>query len=224
MLITMDSKFDRWKLIRHELVHHLPLTLVGAATGIILILSFVLFGILEDVESVSHPIFFVLHPGHVALSAIATTSLFMKYGKRKVWLAVLVGIVGSLGIATLSDSIMPYMGELLLDLPHSEAHIGFIEEPIITIGAAIIGVVIGYFIKHNRFPHSGHVFISTWASLFHVIMAMGGSVDILHLLVIFVLLFVAVWLPCCLSDIVFPLLFSSRKEPVPQHYSHHHNV
>jgi hypothetical protein len=29
---------------------------------------------------------------------------------------------------------------------------------------------------------------------------------------IFLILFLAVWLPCCLSDIVYPLLFL-RKEP-----------
>jgi hypothetical protein len=35
--------------------------------------------------------------------------------------------------------------------------------------------------------------------------------------VIFVFLFFAVWLPCCVSDIVFPLLFTGNKE-----LSHHH--
>jgi hypothetical protein len=218
----MGSTVDHWKLIRHELVHHLPLTLIGAGSGIILILIFALGGILENVENVSHTVFFILHPGHVLLSAIATTSLFLKYGKKKVWVALLVGIFGSLGIATLSDSIMPYIGELLLGLPQSEAHIGFIEEPIITIGSAIVGVAIGYFIKHSRVPHSGHVLISTWASLFHVIMAMGGSVVLVELLVIFVLLFIAVWIPCCLSDIIFPLFFSDREKAAVHSHNHAH--
>jgi len=49
--------------------------------------------------------------------------------------------------------------------------------------------------------------------LFHIIMAMGGGV--VHWLVfvaIFLFLFLAVWIPCCLSDIVFPLLFVKEKK------------
>jgi hypothetical protein len=39
-------------------------------------------------------------------------------------------------------------------------------------------------------------------------MAMGVTVEWLLVLPIFAFLFLAVWVPCCLSDIAFPLLFS----------------
>jgi hypothetical protein len=50
-------------------------------------------------------------------------------------------------------------------------------------------------------------------------MALGNSVDWIIMLAIFVFLFLAVWLPCCLSDIVFPLLFV--REGLPLHDTWH---
>jgi len=54
--------------------------------------------------------------------------------------------------------------------------------------------------------------LSTWASLFYF--AAFATAEWLPLLpVIFVFLFIAVLLPCCLSDIVFPLLFVRKGLP-----------
>jgi len=52
-----------------------------------------------------------------------------------------------------------------------------------------------------------HILLSTWASLLHIMMAVGGALNIMMYVSIFLILFLAVWLPCCFSDIVFPLLF-----------------
>jgi len=57
------------------------------------------------------------------------------------------------------------------------------------------------------------VLISTWASLFHVIMALGASITGVQFVVIFIFLFVAVWVPCCLSDIALPVLVVGRPLP-----------
>ena len=71
----------------------------------------------------------------------------------------------------------------------------------------------------TRFPHGGHVLISTWASLFHILMVVGTGMEWWQFVAIFAFLFAAVCLPCCLSDIVYPLLFVKHGE-VPKH--HHH--
>ena len=197
-----------------ELKEHSPFTIVGALTGILFILIIMTGGLLEAVHSVDETIFFILHPTHIFLSAWVTTSLYLKYGEKKLWIAVIIGITGSLGIATLSDSVIPYLSEIVLQLPHAHAHIGFIEEPIITISPAILGIILGYFINATKFPHLGHVFISTWASLFHVIMAMGATVLWWQVGGIFLFLFLAVWLPCCLSDIIYPLIFMKKVEDI----------
>ncbi len=201
------------KRIAIELVSHAPFTALGAATGII-IMAIIIFGnALPLVSPVSYTLFYIFHPLHVVLSAVATTAMYKKYGKGKIWLAILIGYSGSIGIATISDSVIPYLGEMLLDLPNRGAHIGFIEEWQIVNAAALIGIAIGYWKATTKFPHFGHVLISTWASLFHIIMALGTPVDGITLLVIFLFLFLAVWAPCCLSDIVYPLLFTRKSLP-----------
>jgi hypothetical protein len=198
------------KRVGTELKNHIPFTSFGALTGIILMIMIFFGNLLPQIAPNSEYIFFILHPTHIFLSAIVTTTLYLKYTKKNLWLAIIIGYIGSIGIATISDSIIPYLGELLLDLPHAEAHIGFIEEPIITNIPAVIGIFLGYWKGFTKFPHAGHVLISTWASLFHIIMALGVSVNFIQIIGIFIFLFLAVWVPCCTSDIIFPLLFPKR--------------
>ena len=125
---------------------------------------------------------------------------------------LVIGYVGSIGIATISDSLIPYFGEVLLQMPHRGVHIGFIEKWWLVNPLAILGIAIEYFRPTTKIPHSGHVLLSTWASLFHTIIAKGEILSVFSYIVIFLFLFFAVWIPCCLSDIVFPLLFV--REPV----------
>ena len=86
-------------------------------------------------------------------------------------------------------------------------HLGFIEEWWLINPLALIGILIAYFKPATKVPHYGHVLLSTWASLFHIIMALGSSLSLLTYIVILFFLFISVWIPCCISDIVFPLLF-----------------
>jgi hypothetical protein len=201
------------KLIAHELRNHAPFTALGAVTGIIVMVIIVFGKVLPQVSSISHTLFYVLHPLHVALSAVVTTAMYKtrSQGRAKAWAIILIGYVGSIGIGTLSDSVIPYLGEMLLNLPHREIHIGFLEEAQIVNPAAFAGIALGYWRPTTKLPHFGHVLLSTWASLFHVVMALGSTVNLMTLSFIFVILFLGVWLPCCTSDIVFPLLFTSQK-------------
>ena len=198
---------SRWRIITKELAAHIPFTAFGALTGLIFTVIIIWGGFLNPISNTSETVFYVLHPTHVFLSALVTTAIYRLYGKGKLWAAILIGYTGAIGIATLSDSIVPYLGESLAVLPGRELHIGFIEEPWLTNPPALLGIAIGYWRPITKFPHFGHVLISTWASLFHIFMAVGPSVNWIQLLPIFLFLFIAVWIPCCLSDIVYPLLF-----------------
>ncbi len=199
------------RLIAYELRHHAAFTVLGAASGVIVMLIIVWSNSLPSVASVSQTVFYTLHPLHVVFSAAATTALYRKYVSGRLLPTVIIGYVGAVGIATLSDSVFPYLGELLLGLPNAEVHIGFIEQWQIVNPAAFLGIAISLWRPHTRLSHSGHVLLSTWASLFHVIMALGATLSPLQALAIFAFLFLAVWLPCCLSDIAFPLAFTGRK-------------
>lgn len=218
-----------------ELKGHAPFTVLGALIGILFMLIF------RNVwKAHAGMLFSIFHPGHVVLSAMVTASLFAIHREVKNFLLILaVGYVGSIGIATLSDSILPYLGESLIGLhmpTHAELsghneeggehdsfagsgqpraaeqherriHLGFIEDWYIVNPAAVLGVLIAYFLPRTKFPHAGHVLISTWASSSHILMNTQSDVTFAIMAGIFAILFIAVWLPCCISDIVFPLLF-----------------
>ena len=203
----MNISGKKIKNIAAELKSHAPFTLFGALTGIVLMLIFKNLG-----EKPVHTLFYIFHPAHVLLSAMVTSSLFRLHRKKaNFFLVLIIGYIGSLGIATISDSLIPYVGEAVLGL-HAHCHIGFIEGWYVVNPAAVLGVLIAWFWPSTKFPHVGHVLLSTWASSFHILMALGGSISVLVGVTIFVFLFIAVWLPCCFSDIVFPLLFTGNEQ------------
>lgn len=196
-----------FKQILRELKNHAPFTVFGAVTGIVVMMFF------HGLPSrVSYGVFYTLHPIHVLLSAFVTASMYELSKRREcnIWILLFIGYTGSVGIATLSDSMIPYLGEVLLGMPDRAVHIGFIEKWWLVNPLAILGIAIAYFWPRTKFPHAGHVLLSTWASLFHVIMASGQTLNWFSYAAVFLFLFLAVWIPCCLSDIVFPLLFVKK--------------
>ena len=199
--------------IARELVEHAPFTALGAVAGIVVM---VIIHFANAPQDVSRALFYSLHPLHVVLSALVTASMYRRHCTRsKLWVTVLIGYTGSIGIATLSDIIIPYLGGSALNIP-MEFHIPFIEAEempfigvskwIIVNASAVIGIAIALWKPTTRFPHMGHVLLSTWASLFSF--TAFGVADWIPLLpFIFVFLFLSVWLPCCVSDIMYPLLW-----------------
>jgi hypothetical protein len=206
------------KQISNELKNHAPFTVFGAVTGIFIMLFFQ-----KLPKDVSLQIFYIFHPIHVFLSALVTAAIYELHacehisgkcikGKCNFWVLIIIGYAGSIGIATVSDSLIPYLGEIMLQMPNRDIHIGFIEKWWLVNPLAFFGVVIAYVKPATKFPHAGHVLLSTWASLFHIMMAIEKSLDWISGIVVFIFLFLAVWLPCCISDIVFPLLFVKEQK------------
>ena len=193
------------KTVLYELRSHAPFTLFGTLTGMI-----ILWISLDTHMSRSwfETLFWVLHPGHVFLSALVTAGMYRLHGSGRLLPTLLIGYFGSIGIGTLSDCVIPYVGEILLDMPYRELHLGFIEKWWLVNPLAFAGIGLAFWRPSTKFPHAGHVLLSTWASLFHMIMALGTGHDFFTVVVMALFLFIAVWVPCCTSDIVFPLLFA----------------
>jgi hypothetical protein len=243
----------RLNAILMELKAHAPFTLFGAATGILAMFLFA-----KVSTQVSLRLFQVFHPSHVVLSAIVTASLFKLHEKKPNFLLVLiVGYIGSIGVATLSDCILPYFGEDILGVAipthaslhedteaseqaavhereheadahagGSHIHLGFIEEWYLVNPAAILGILLAWFWPHTKFPHAGHILISTWASSFHILMNTHRELTPMLFAGVFVVLFISVWLPCCFSDIVFPIFFVRSSDLHEGHcccHHHHHS-
>jgi len=191
---------EKTKLITKELIRHAPFTSFGAFTGIGIMLLAVHLS-----RTASEVIFYVLHPIHILLSALVTAGMYRLYKGKGVAL-FLIGYIGSVGICTISDILVPYFGGTLLGA-EMEFHLCFIEEWWLVNPLALLGILIAYRSPTTKFPHAGHVLVSTWASLFYLI-AFGSTINwSLVLPFLFVILFSSVWVPCCTSDIIFPLLF-----------------
>lgn len=225
--------FEKIRHVGQELRAHSPFTILGAVMGILFMLFFRWWGRVEP-----HALFAIFHPLHVVLSAMVTASLFEIHRKARSFILILVvGYLGSIGIATLSDCLIPYLGESVLGVSvpsHAEIHeheheeepataslaqedpeqthgpklhLGFIEEWWLVNPAAVLGVIIAYLLPATKYPHALHVLVSTWASSSHILMNTQAEWSATLLLGMLIVLFLAVWLPCCVSDIVFPLLF-----------------
>ncbi|MFC1677758.1 hypothetical protein ACFL3G_11945 [Planctomycetota bacterium] len=227
---------NKSKHILVELKGHAPFTLLGALLGIILMLVFRNAG-----AKGAHNLFMIFHPTHVVLSAMVTASMLRVHAWKKKFLTILViGYFGSVGIATLSDVIIPHIGANLLGLSvpthaqmhhhedghtdHEEKlaiHLGFIEEWYIVNPAALLGIFIAFFIPRTKFPHSAHVLLSTWASSSYLLMSIKSELTIAGGIGIFATLFIATWLPCCISDIIFPLLFVKPDVELAQQCADH---
>lgn len=191
-------------LIFKETKEHIPFTFTATVSAIILTTIVVyLFKSLQLTTS-----FEILHPLHIFISAIVTSAIFYKY-KNKFIQALFIGIIGSILIGSISDIIFPFFGGNLLNL-HTSFHLPLIESPTLIILTAISGSLIGIKIQITKIPHFIHVFLSVFASLFYLI-AFSTEINFLYLLISTIIIFLAVLVPCCISDIIFPLLFIKKK-------------
>ncbi len=205
--------------ITHELRHHAPLTLLGTVAGIAALVGMVYGGVAAETSEL---LFAIAHPAHVLLSAIASAAMYQRYSKGGWLAAVGVGCAVAVGIGTLSDSLIPFLGELIFAAGDSHVtprvNLGFIELWWLVLPAALVGAVIGRASCHTELPHAGHVMLSAAASLFHLTMAMSAGVSAWTMAGVSAFLFLAVWLPCCTSDIILPLLLVPKHRWLPCHH------
>lgn len=197
-----------------ELRIHAPFTFAGAGIGIVIALIFRYANINHEV---SETLFEAFHPAHVFFSALVTGAVFRLHSGRGVFASLCMAFFGAILIGTLSDCLFPYLGELFVghyfapNSIHAKPHFGFIDMWWLVTPLAIIGGLIGIYIKKTKFSHLMHVLLSTAASLFHILGSIYGEISLWCYLLLLLLLFIAVWVPCCTSDIVFPMLFCADR-------------
>lgn len=173
----------------------------------------------ETVRLTSVIIFHVFHPVHMLFSAIATTAMFWRYD-RKLWKAIVTGFVGSAGVCGVSDVALPYLGGWLLET-RMEFHWCLIQHPQLVVPFLAMGILGGLMAEQaigrsTVYSHSGHVFVSSVASIFYMI-SFGLADWVGQVGYVFIIMVVAVLFPCCFSDIIFPLLLAQPEKYVGDH-------
>ncbi len=195
------------KLIMHELEHHIPFTFLASLIAIV-IMFIVYFTNLS--LSLNTQLFFeIAHPLHILVSVVVSSAIFYKYQKNFI-LAFCIGIISGLLFGILSDILFPYFGGLIFGL-HPHFHFPLFESPILILSISVIGSLIGISFKITKLPHFLHVFLSVLASMFYLL-AFIEPTNILALILSLIIVFIAVLIPCCLSDIAFPLFFIRKRK------------
>jgi hypothetical protein len=165
-------------------------------------------------------VFHVFHPLHVLFSAVATVAMFWRHERR--WLkALVVGVIAGVGICGLSDVFLPYLAGLLLGVEVMEMHICLIHHPGVVLPFLVAGLLLGLALpasthKSTIFSHSSHVLVSSVASITYLVgFGLTGWIDVVGM--VFVYMVFAVVVPCCASDILFPLLLAGSCSGCPAH-------
>ena len=204
----------RLKAVTVELAHHLPYTIVSS---LIAMGAVWYFGTVQQAQHVGGKwigelewSFHVLHPLHVCISAITTTAVIWRF-ERKLAKTLLIGTLGSVIPCGLSDYFVPFIGGKLLGQPMT-LHICLIEHPMLILPFLLFGLIGGFLFQgrvsdHSVFSHGAHVFISSSAALLYLAAFgfTGWMTDINLVFPVFLVVVLAVWIPCCISDIVIPI-------------------
>jgi hypothetical protein len=218
-----------WDIFKSELIHHFPYGTLSVACAFMLlsIMNIFFSGGISDCVSHAHcctdhahssgmdVLFHTFHFIHIIYAASGAMLMYYKYTERQLFKAILIGIFSSIGFCTISDILLPYAAGLLLGV-EMNLHICFFSElqniiPFLVIGI-LNGVAIAKIYDKNKENsslqlHFFHTFISAMASIFYAVG--NGLVDFhQHLGLFFLLMLVAVVLPCTLSDVVAPLFFA----------------
>jgi hypothetical protein len=198
---------DRLGHIATELKEHVPFTAFGAGVGIA---AMTVISLTQRDPIAADYAFHILHPAHMLLSSIVTAAMFRLH-RGRIGVSIIVGLLGAIAVCTISDVALPYLGGAALGAL-MVLHLDILEKPWLLLVPALVGATIGAVTgRWTKCPHAAHVLISTLASSFYL-MAFGVMGWFPAFPLVFVVLFVAVWIPCCTSDIVFPLLFTTKEK------------
>ena len=209
----------RWQLMGEELTHHLPYTIIGsliAMTGVWWFgTQYLTHGHDAALFEQARGSFHLFHPLHICLSAIATTSLFWRH-ERHLVRAILVGAFGTIIPCGLSDYVFPYLGGRLLGQP-MQLHMCIIDHPQLFFPFLGLGILGGFWAEErltgsHLFSHAAHVFVSSAASLLYLV-SFGFTSWMIDVRLVFptlLIIVLAVWVPCCISDIAVPMATARR--------------
>ena len=105
--------------------------------------------------------------------------------------------------------MFPFLGGTLLGA-EMHMHICLVENPQMIVTFLSVGVIAGLIVptaieRSTQISHSAHVCISSLASLLYLLgYGITGWTDMIGQ--VFVITILAIVIPCCLSDIIFPLV------------------
>jgi hypothetical protein len=197
--------------LTEEILSHLPYAIMSVALALVT-LSFMDFMSpgQDRLSEAAHNLFHAFHFLHIVFAATGTFITFSRYS-QKIVTGLLVASIGSLTFCTLSDVILPSIAGAMLGVP-IHMHICLFSEwnnilPFLFVGL-LNGVIMS---RHDNSvksyysvaSHFVHILVSSLASLFYMV-AEDFTDWYSQFGLVFLLLIVAVLVPCTLADLVVP--------------------
>lgn len=198
-----------------ELVCHFPYAVLSLAVGFIILSTLTVFiGSAQQACDAFYRLFHTCHFMHIVFAAAGTVLAFLRYS-RSWWRAFVVGLISPAIFCVLSDIVLPYIGGRMLGVP-MRLHICFVCEYTSISIFLLVGILTGFALKFHidkahgtsvfsGWLHFGHILLSSLASMFYLVSHGFFQWDTV-MGVVYIMLIIAVVVPCTLSDVVVPIL------------------
>lgn len=216
-----------WQSFYDELLHHFPYATLSVALALMLLTLMNVFfndGIAAATIAACHDgcchvsgldiLFHSFHFIHILFATSGTMVTFRRYSNN-IFAALVVGTLSSMVFCTLSDVLLPYAAGRILGI-QMDLHICFVSELSNILPFLIVGLLNGWVMtqlpefitqENSLFLHFLHTFISAMASIFYAV-GHGLSDFYMYFGMFYLLMVVAVIIPCTLSDVVAPIFFA----------------
>ena len=203
--------------ILDEVMSHLPYAVFSVTFSLIALSVFSFVSIDKSSELVNiafNQLFHSFHFMHIVFAASGSLLTFFRFSDN-VFKGLFVGAITSSFFCMLSDIFIPYVGGLILGVD-MHLHICFIYELANVLPFLVIGLITGLIMRKHQleirgvmslWSHFTHIFISSLASSFYLV-GNGFANWSPQIGPVFLVLLVAVLIPCSLSDIVIPMFFA----------------
>ena len=203
-----------------ELVHHIRLSFFAVIVGMISLYFWpmitkdtAVFWLLGSQMLDASDFFHIFHYPHITFAAAACFIVVFRYAHHY-WLSLLVSFLFPTAICTLSDIILPYLGGNLLGVAMDLHVCVFCNTQAVALFLAA-GILLGfaicfldrsgkYLLKVGLAIHFLHELVSAVASLAYMV-GFGFYTWQNHLLMVLILMFFAVVVPCVISDFLMPV-------------------
>jgi len=198
--------------VLNELIYHMPYAIfsVALALGMLSVLYSVMS--IEEIHSKSDILFHSFHFLHLVFASTGAFIIYLRYSSS-VLRGFIVSLFSTVIFCTLSDVILPYCAGLILGV-HMHIHFCFLTELQNVVPFVCVGLLNGYIVHRNavglwdsKVFHFAHTLVSALASLFYVV---GHGLEhwYVHMGLLFILLIIAVVIPCTCADIIVPVFFA----------------
>ncbi len=211
-----------------ELFCHLPYAIFSVAFSLIILSFFSVFtmGITDPaiVKKGSKALFHSFHFMHIVFATTGTIVTFFRFSRTRNFLrGLIVSIISPTFFCILSDAVLPYIGGTMLGVP-MRFHMCFFTEPQKVVPFLVVGLINGFVMSQHHgskqgaysvSSHAVHIFVSSLASTFYLI-SHGFTNWYASIGNVFVMLIIAVVVPCTLADVVVPMTIARAREKCAQ--------